>query len=179
MPAALVRTSARYDSLAPGLAGGARRLLLTVTAFTLGHSLTLGLAALDVVQLAPEPVELGIAASLLYLAVELARPAARARAVSAWLAAGFGLLHGLGFAGALREAGLPSSAVPLALFGFNVGIELGQLVFVALVLGLAAGARAGLGPRAQTLTRPATLATAYALGTIAAFWAFERLAAFV
>jgi len=158
------------------LAGGGRRLLLTVTAFTFGHSVTLALAALQVVRLAPEPVEVGIAASLLWLAVELARPGG-ARRASAPLAAGFGLLHGLGFAGALQAAGLPAGAVPLALLGFNLGIEAGQLVFVTILLATGATARALLGARGETLTRPARLASAYALGTVAAYWTFERLAA--
>jgi len=159
------------------LAETRRRLLWTVTAFTLGHSVTLALAALDVLRLAPAPVEIGIAASLLYLAVELARPAGGARPVPAALAGAFGLLHGLGFAGALREVGLPTSAVPLALLGFNVGIELGQLAFVAVLLAAGAAARGALGVRAQTLFRPTEVACAYALGTVAAFWVFERLAA--
>jgi hydrogenase/urease accessory protein HupE len=159
------------------LAGSRARLLMAVTAFTLGHSVTLVLAALDLVRLAPAPVEIGIAASLLYLASELARPGGRFRPVPAALAAAFGLLHGLGFAGALRDVGLPAGAVPLALLGFNVGIELGQLAFVLLLLGVAAAARAALGARAQTLFRPTAIATAYGLGTIAAFWMFERIAA--
>jgi len=158
------------------LAGGGRRLLLTVTAFTLGHSVTLALAALQVVRLAAEPVEVGIALSLLWLAVELARPGG-ARRASAPLAAGFGLLHGLGFAGALQAAGLPAGAVPLALLGFNLGIETGQLAFVAILLAAGATVRALLGARSETLTRPARLISAYALGTVAAYWAFERLAA--
>jgi len=160
------------------LAGATRRLLVTVTAFTLGHSLTLALASLGLVRLAPGPVEIGIAASLLYLAAELARPGQRREAVPVPLAAGFGLLHGLGFAGALRQAGLPSGAVPLALFGFNLGIELGQLAFVTCLLGLGTTLRAALGvARAETLARPATVASAYALGTTAAFLIFERVAA--
>jgi len=182
------------------LAGGGRRLLLTVSAFTVGHSVTLALAALGIVRLAPGPVEVGIAASLLYLAVELTRPVAdRARGAtdrsgrvidrsgrvtagargggaSAPLAAGFGLLHGLGFAGALQAAGLPSGAVPLALLGFNVGIEIGQLAFVALLLAAGAAARAALGARSETLAHPARVASAYALGVVAAYWVFERLA---
>jgi len=160
------------------LAGATRRLLVTVTAFTLGHSLTLALASLGLVQVAPGPVEIGIAASLLYLAAELARPGLGREGVSVPLAAAFGLLHGLGFAGALRQSGLPPGAVPLALFGFNVGIEVGQLVFVGLLLVLAGSLRAALGgARTRTLARPATLVSAYALGTTAAYLIFERVAA--
>jgi len=157
------------------LAGGGRRLVFTVTAFTLGHSLTLGLAALAVVRLAAEPVEIGIAASLLYLAVELARPGRSRRSTSVPLAAGFGLLHGLGFAGALQAAGLPAGAVPLALLGFNLGIEAGQLAFVGLLLGAVAVVRSSVGAGIETLTRAARLASAYALGTLSVVWLLERL----
>jgi hypothetical protein len=92
------------------------------------------------------------------------------------VAFGFGLLHGFGFAGALTAIGLPQGDVPLALFAFNVGVELGQLAFLSLVLGAFALARRIELPRA--IGRHALTAGAYAIGAVAAFWLFERLAGF-
>src|SRR6185295_17321827 len=112
------------------LAGGGRRLLGTVTAFTLGHSVTLSLAALGLIEVPARVIEVAIAATVFALAVELARSApgdTLMRRHPALMAGLFGLLHGLGFAAALREAGLPQGEIPLALASFNVGIELGQL----------------------------------------------------
>ncbi|MFK7985819.1 MAG: HupE/UreJ family protein [Sandaracinaceae bacterium] len=117
----------------------ARALVGAVTGFTVGHSVTLSLSALGAFSLPSAPVEACIALSIVLLSAEILRggePSWGARFPAA-LAAGFGLLHGLGFAGALREVGLPPGETPLALIGFNVGVELGQLAFV-LVLALAA-----------------------------------------
>jgi hydrogenase/urease accessory protein HupE len=159
------------------LVGGGRRLLGTVTAFTLGHSVTLALAILGVVRVPQPPIEAGIAVSIYVLAVELAPRASRKLSLlerAPWLAAGlFGLLHGLGFAGALAQVGLPQGEIPLALFAFNVGIEAGQLVFVAVALGAWAALRA-LPVRWPPLV---VYVPAYAMGTLAAFWFFQRLAA--
>ena len=156
---------------------GRRRLVATITAFTVGHSVTLSLAVLGVVAFSPRWVEVAIAGSLLALAAELARPASSAPSPMGrrpWtLALAFGLLHGFGFAGALAEAGLPVGEIPLALFAFNAGIEAGQLVFVVGVLllrpmveRLAVGGPAWL-----------TRAPVYAMGSLAAYWCFERGAA--
>ena len=116
------------------LVGPGRILLWTITAFTVGHSVTLALAALGMVRVPQGPMEAAIALSIYLLAVELIRNrAGRITFVqrAPWLVAGgFGLLHGLGFAGALAEVGLPQGEIPLALFAFNLGIELGQLAFV-------------------------------------------------
>ncbi|MEZ4265457.1 MAG: HupE/UreJ family protein [Myxococcota bacterium] len=123
------------------LVRGRRRLLGAVTAFTVGHSLTLALATLGLVRLPPPLVELGIAASIIALALEAVtsartgRPGPIARHPAA-LCAAFGLLHGLGFAGALSETGLPDGAIPLALFAFNLGIEIGQLAFISVIAAL-------------------------------------------
>ena len=156
------------------LVGPGRRLVTTVTAFTVGHSITLTLAALELARVPARPMEVLIAASVLLLAMELARPAAapsRLGRVPWVMALGFGLVHGLGFAGALREIGLPAGDVPLALASFNVGVELGQLAFVAVVLGAGALLRfAGPAPRWRKLV------PVYAMGTLAAFWCFERIA---
>lgn len=155
-----------------------RRLLIeTVTAFTLGHSLTLALAVLDLVRVPSAPIELAIALSVFWLAVELARDeAARPTIVQRrpYVMAGlFGLLHGLGFASALQEVGLPPGDVPLALFAFNLGIELGQLAFVAAWLALAALLRR-LPLRWPAWAHEVPL---YAMGSLAAFWCWERAAA--
>src|SRR5262249_26247286 len=125
--------------LAPALGAVAR----TVTAFTVGHSVTLSLVVLGALTVPAGPAELLIALTVLVLAVELTRTHASLLGRRPWaMAAGFGLLHGLGFAGALRETGLPLGDIPLALFAFNLGIEAGQLAFVAaLLLGARALAR--------------------------------------
>ncbi len=126
--------------------GSLRGILLAVTGFTLGHSVTLALAATEVLRVPSRPVEACVALSVLLLALEVAsgRPAPK----GAWrMAAGFGLLHGLGFASALRDIGLPRGATATALVSFNAGVELGQVAFVALSLGAAwAARRAGADP---------------------------------
>jgi hydrogenase/urease accessory protein HupE len=161
------------------LVRGRRQLIETVTAFTVGHSITLSLAVLDLVRLPSRPTELLIALSVFLLAVELARePADRPSLLRRWpwaMALLFGLLHGLGFAGALREVGLPQADVPLALFAFNLGIEIGQLAFVAALL--AAGA--ALGALHVGWPRWAQRVPLYTMGSLAAFWCFERAAALV
>jgi hydrogenase/urease accessory protein HupE len=149
-----------------------RRLLGTITAFTLGHSVTLSLAALGFVRLPPAPLEAAIAASIFILALELSRdrPTVLGRRPW-WMAAGFGLLHGLGFAGALAQVGLPAEEIPLALFSFNVGIELGQIAFVTLllILGLA------LRPLQSRLPAWSAAVPTYCIGSLAAFWTLDRL----
>jgi hypothetical protein len=152
-----------------------RRLVTTITAFTLGHSITLTLAVLDVARVPSTPIEVLIAFSIFALAVELARPASSADATlmrrRPWLMAlGFGLLHGLGFAGVLRAVGLPAEAIPTALFGFNVGIELGQLAFVAVILALGAALRPVVGAW-HGWTRAVPV---YVMGSLAACWMIER-----
>ncbi len=152
-------------------------LIIAVTSFTLGHSVTLALAALEVVTLPQAPVEIAIAVSLVWLAVDALRASQGAPpgliARRPWaLPLAFGLLHGLGFAGALADTGLPSDGVVEALLGFNLGLELGQLTLIgaALLLGLLI---ATLAPslRAWRWQRGA----AHAIGGLGAFWVFERL----
>lgn len=151
-----------------------RRLFFTVTAFTLAHSLTLALATLGVLSLASRPVEASIALSILLVAREALRPEAGSLTRRApWLVAGlFGLVHGLGFAGALSEIGLPRSNLVPALLGFNVGVELAQLACVAAALGVAKVATGPLrahGPRAL----------AYGIGALGAYWLLARTALIV
>ena len=147
-----------------------------MTAFTLGHSVTLSLAVLRVVRVPQAPIEAAIALSIFVVAWELAHETERpptALGRTPWaMAACFGLLHGLGFAGALSAAGLPAGDIPLALGSFNVGIEIGQLVFVLAV----AGARVGLARLPWRWPRAATLVPAYVIGTLADFWLFDRTA---
>ncbi len=157
------------------LVRGIRNLLATVTAFTLAHSITLAAATLGVIQVPAAPVEATIALSIVFLATELVRGDARPTVARSypWLVAfTFGLLHGLGFAGALAEVGLPHGEIPLALFAFNIGVELGQLAFVAAVLSLARLVR--ILPLCLPVWAPR--AAGYAIGSIAAFWVFARLA---
>ena len=154
------------------------RLVKTITAFTLSHSITLALATLGFVHVPQAPVEAVIALSILFLASELARRNRGESGLTArrpWLVAfSFGLLHGFGFAGALSEVGLPETDIPLALLLFNLGVEAGQLLFVAAVLALL-----WCGRRLAT-SAPRWLqdAPAYAVGSLAAFWLIERVAAF-
>jgi hypothetical protein len=157
------------------LVGGGRPLLWTVTAFTAGHSVTLSLAVLGYVHFPAGPIEVLIALSIFLLATELARRSPAPSLLSRWpwgMAFVFGLLHGLGFAGALAQIGLPSIDIPLALLAFNAGIEIGQLAFV--VAALAVGAVAA--PLVRLRPRLARLVPTYVIGSLAAYWVFERLA---
>lgn len=153
------------------------RLLEAITAFTIAHSITLALAALGHLSLPPPPVEAMIALSIVFLATELAK-GTRSNRLSArypWVVAfPFGLIHGLGFAGALEEIGLPQTEVPPALLAFNLGVEAGQLLFVAVVVSIVAisSRMAGRGHAAMRL------ATSYAIGTVASYWLIERVYGF-
>lgn len=157
---------------------GTRRIFWTVSAFTLAHSITLAAASLGWVHVPGPPVEAIIALSIVFVASEVVHGLRGKEGLTArapWVVAfSFGLLHGFGFAGALAEIGLPQNAIPLALFTFNVGVELGQLLFIAAILPLR--------NLVERLTRqqPAWLpwAAAYGIGTVAAFWTIERVASF-
>jgi hydrogenase/urease accessory protein HupE len=159
---------------------GRRLLFMTITSFTLAHSLTLGLATLGFVDVPGPPVEAAIALSIVLLACEIVhrdrgRPSLAAE--RPWLVAFlFGLLHGLGFAGALTGVGLPQGEIPVALFAFNVGVELGQIAFIAAVFACLSLAKRIEIP-APALRRARDLAV-YAIGFVSAFWFIERLAAF-
>jgi len=154
-----------------------RMLLLTVTGFTVAHSITLSLATLGVVHVPAPPVEACIALSILLLASEIVRLQRGEPSLTAtwpWaIAFSFGLLHGLGFASALIEIGLPQGDVPLALLTFNVGDEVGQLAFITMVLGVIQLARmpAIVESRLRSVT-------AYGVGAVAAFWFIQRIAGF-
>lgn len=160
------------------LSTGAWQLVKTVTAFTVAHSITLGLATLGIVHVPSGPVEAVIALSIVFVAAEILRARRGQEGLATrmpWIVAfTFGLLHGFGFAGALSEIGLPEGQIPVAMLFFNLGVEAGQLLFVASVLGLAAAARQ------MQLARPrwAALVPPYAIGSAAMFWVFQRVATF-
>lgn len=158
---------------------GRSRLVMTITAFTLAHSVTLAAATLGFVTVSPAAVEATIALSILFLATELARSRLPGRAPTAlsltmrfpWVVAfSFGLLHGFGFAGALGEIGLPEKAVPIALLFFNLGVEAGQLLFIAAVFAI--GWMLAQFRRELPVILPR--ATAYVIGSVAAYWVFQR-----
>ncbi|HEX7565485.1 MAG TPA: HupE/UreJ family protein [Bradyrhizobium sp.] len=156
---------------------GVGRVVTTVTAFTIAHSITLAAATLGLVHVPGPPVEAVIALSIVFVAAEIVhgiqgRPGLTVR--WPWVVAlTFGLLHGFGFASALGEIGLPQNAIPLALFFFNFGVELGQLFFVgAFAMGALLVARVGI-----PWPRWMELAPAYTIGSIAMFWVLQRVAA--
>jgi hydrogenase/urease accessory protein HupE len=156
------------------LVGFNRRLVLTITAFTVAHSLTLALSALGWLTLRPPPVEATIALSIALVAAEaLNGRQTLARRWPALVAFMFGLVHGLGFAGALREIGLPQNHLPAALLTFNLGVEAGQLLVVA-----AAYLAARVLARAPALVA-ARVPALYAIGAVAAYWSIGRLVALV
>jgi hydrogenase/urease accessory protein HupE len=161
------------------LVAGWRRLVATITAFTVAHSITLAAATLGLVSVSPAAVEATIALSILFLATELARrglPGSRSHAAGLttrfpWIVAfSFGLLHGFGFAGALQEIGLPEQAIPLSLLFFNIGVEVGQLLFIGAAILLGVVLRRLRYDYAAWSPRWA----AYVIGSVSAFWVFER-----
>lgn len=164
------------------LVRGTGRLIATVTAFTLAHSLTLFAATLGWLNVPGPPVEAVIALSIVFVAAEIVharqgRPGLTQR--RPWIVAfAFGLLHGLGFAGALAEVGLPPLSIPTALLFFNVGVEIGQLIFIAVVLGAAAVARRIAGRLKIEAPAWGWRVAPYAIGGIAGFWVVQRVAAF-
>ncbi len=154
------------------LVGFNRRLLLTITAFTLAHSLTLALSALGLLTLRSPPVEASIALSIMLVASEaLHGERTLTRRWPALVAFVFGLVHGLGFAGALKEIGLPEQHLAVALFTFNVGVEIGQLLVIAMAFVLVRALAPW--PQAAKARRP----TLYAIGGVAAFWSIGRIVA--
>ena len=176
------------------LVGFNRRLVMTVTAFTLAHSLTLATSALGWLSLRPAPVEACIALSIVLVCAEALRQRQTlARRWPALVALVFGLVHGLGFAGALKEIGLPQDHLLVALLSFNLGVEAGQLVVVLVCWGIAAaaarlpwrsrlqGARPAAdaqgGGGAQAVHHPGVVVLLYGIGALAAYWTLARLAA--
>lgn len=166
------------------IARTARKVLVTITGFTLAHSVTLFLSALDLIRIPTPPVEAAIALSVVFLAWEIAKndktqltfryPVA--------VSASFGLLHGFGFAAVLRDIGLPQTALPTALLFFNVGVEIGQILFLLTLVALFFAARPLLKRLISAqdelhwdwLTTPAS----YVIGSIASYWLIERISGF-
>ncbi len=160
------------------IAGTWRRLLITISGFTLAHSITLSLASLGFLRVPVPPTEAAIALSIVFLAREIA---VSRRDTLTWrypiaVSSLFGLLHGLGFASALQDIGLPQAEIPAALLAFNVGVELGQITFVVAVLAAFASVGKAIASRAlmQKLERP----LAYGVGGLATLWGLERILVF-
>jgi len=156
-----------------------RLLFWTISAFTLAHSMTIAGATLGLVSLPQQPVEAIIALSIVFLALEIVykkRGKVGLTFKYPWLIAFiFGLLHGFGFAGALAEIGVPQQAVTLALIFFNVGVELGQLMFVLIIVLVALALRYLI---AEKFIEKLEMFLLYAIGGLASFWMFERVLAF-
>ena len=171
------------------LVKGWRKLVGTITAFTIAHSITLAAATLGFVRVPSKPVEATIALSIVFVACEIVhRRQGRSGLTEGWpwiIAFSFGLLHGLGFAGALREVGLPQNAIPLALLFFNVGVELGQLLFIGSFVAVITLAVHLIKRFSQWNVAPqSTFAwcgnvSAYVIGAVAAFWLIERTLSFI
>jgi HupE / UreJ protein len=161
-----------------GRRAATRTMLATITAFTIGHSVTLAAAILDLVRLPRAPTELGIALSVLLLAVELARDDRSTLTMRfPWIIAfAFGLLHGFGFAGALSEIGLPPEGIAVPLVLFNLGVEVGQILIVLAAASAVAVASSITGRRESVVGHLPSFKTAliYGIGTITAYWCFER-----
>ena len=163
------------------IAGGFKRLVLTVTGFTVAHSITLSLATLDIFRLPAELVELLIALSILLLAVEIVKHrAGGAKDSFTWrypvsVSAVFGLLHGFGFAVVLQELGLPSAMKVQALLFFNIGVELGQLLFILIVSMVVLIVRRWVVTQVSYQDR-LTQGVIYTVGVCSAYWLFERSA---
>jgi len=164
------------------LVKGARRLAATVTAFTVAHSLTLAGATLGFVHAPGPPIEAAIALSIVFLAAEILRSRRGQQGLAErrpWVVAfAFGLLHGFGFAGALIEVGLPQNSIPMALLFFNLGVEAGQLFFIACAFALLA--LAGQVTQRIDVALPSWgwAVPPYAIGCLAAFWVLQRIEAF-
>ena len=167
------------------IAGTGRRILITITGFTLAHSVTLALSALGVIRVPIPPVEAAIALSIVFLAVEIVRgdPSSLTYRYPIAVSSSFGLLHGFGFAAVLGETGLPQTEIPAALLFFNVGVEVGQILFVAAVIvgyqivRWIARSFAGRDLSVDGL-RAFQAPAAYAVGVLASFWMIERVATF-
>ena len=164
------------------LVKGRRRLIATVTAFTVAHSLTLAGATLGFVHVPGPPVEAAIALSIVFVAAEIIHSRQGNAGLTErfpWVVAfTFGLLHGFGFASALNQIGLPQSAIPVALLFFNVGVEVGQLLFIGSVFVIIALARRFARRSGTSQPAWAWRVPPYAIGSMAAFWIIQRVAAF-
>ncbi len=165
------------------IAGTWRRILVTITGFTIAHSITLTLAGLELVRLPIPPIEATIALSIVFLAREIALDR---RDTLTWrypiaVSSSFGLLHGFGFASALADIGLPQSEIPAALLAFNIGVEIGQVLFVACVLLIFWLTTQGLKVltiNSENWTKKIEKPIAYTVGSVTMFWTIERVSGF-
>lgn len=165
------------------IAGTWRRILVTITGFTVAHSITLTLSALELAQLPVPPIEALIALSIVFLAREIALDK---RDTLTWrypvaISAGFGLLHGFGFASALKDIGLPQTEIPTALLSFNVGVEIGQIAFVAsmlVVFWLISQGMKLLKYESEGWLTAIQKPVAFAVGGITTFWTIDRISGF-
>ena len=168
------------------IAGTPRRLLITITGFTVAHSITLALSALDIVRIATPPVEAAIALSVVFMAWEIVRGN---KSSLTWrypvaVSTSFGLLHGFGFAAVLRDIGLPQTELPTALLFFNVGVEIGQILFVlALVASYLALRPFLVRLLPSSADEPVhwssvTVPAAYVIGSLASYWMIDRISGF-
>ena len=168
------------------IAGTGRRILIVITGFTLAHSITLGAAALGLVRVPVPPVEAIIALSVVFLATEIAKAARdeSRRDTLTWrhpiaVSSSFGLLHGFGFASVLADIGLPQTELVTALLAFNVGIEVGQIIFVLVIITLARLVARLAGRSTETAFNRSALPAAYGVGIIASYWLVDRVAGFM
>lgn len=154
------------------------KLVGAVTAFTLAHSITLALATFGVLNVPGPPVEAIIALSIVFLAMEIVKGEEgrfRLSKQKLWIICfGFGLLHGLGFAGALAEIGLPANDIPAAMLAFNLGVEAGQLSFIGALALLVAIWRL----KARPISQSAAVVAAYGIGSVSMYWLIERISGF-
>jgi hypothetical protein len=161
---------------------GGWKLVKTVTAFTLSHSITLTAATLGYVRIPPRPVEAVIALSIVFVASEIVRMRRGVASIttsSPWIVAfAFGLIHGLGFAGGLNDAGLPVAHIPTALLFFSLGVESGHILFIGTVLAMIATTHAMARRVRIPMSRWLELVPPYAIGTIAMFWVIQRTLSF-
>jgi hydrogenase/urease accessory protein HupE len=156
------------------------RLLGAITCFTIGHSITLVLSTLNIIYIPSPPIEAIIALSIVYLAFELSsqKPTLpRATNHVYFIPFGFGLFHGLGFAGALQEIGLPKDDIALALFAFNIGVEIGQLLFISAII-IAGILIYKMAPRIHNIYAKYVMTIAYLIGGLSAFWVIQRISTF-
>ena len=168
------------------IARGARRLLITITGFTVAHSITLALSALDLVRIPTPPVEAAIALSVVFLAWEIVKgdDSSLAYRFPVMVSSSFGLLHGFGFAAVLRDIGLPQTELPTALLFFNVGVEIGQILFVLALLLAFFALRPLLvrllrwGPDDAVHWSSLTIPASYVIGSIASYWMIDRVSGF-
>jgi hypothetical protein len=168
------------------IARTSRRLLITITGFTVAHSITLALSALDVVRIPTPPVEAVIALSVVFMAWEIAKGDKQSltHRYPIAVSSSFGLLHGFGFAAVLRDIGLPQTELPTALLFFNVGVEIGQLLFIGVLLAgffVMRPAFVHLLPSAEGNSvhwRSLTMQASYLIGSVASYWIIERVMIF-